>query len=550
MKFNWFRKNKEERKMPYSTSFYGGPVLRFLGGTNAAAVTPETALGIPAFAAAVNLLSNTISTLPIHTYQPNGRGTDKVNHQVNKLLQLRPNEYMSSCTFFATLQKDLCLYGNAYAQIVRSVNGTIMELWPLDASAVTMVTADDGSLVYRYRSPKERIFKSKEVLHFKWSPQSCGLLGTSPIKQFAESLSIAILGQEAAQSYLDKGAFLSGVITSDKDLTKLSPQKMKEIKDAWHNHMQGSGVAGEVAVIQPGHDFKPISLNAQQLQFLESRKFQVAEVARFFNIPPHLIGDLERSTNNNIEQQSLEFVQYTLDPILCMYEKELTYKLLPTNTSMYIKFNVSGLLRADLQTRVDSYRKQIEVGAMTINEARALEERNPIDDPVGDMIFTPVNIQLSEFLVKKEELSIKSLEKEILLIDDKDQDNPEEGRHTEEDSPNINDPPTPKVPGLVYQLPMTLVNRSCLETILGKARTALNNIIEREHDDDVCRRKIDEFFITYKDYCERHYKPYVDLCKTLGVCGDTSDDVYLKVVNLITKNINQKDFREHIKKVL
>lgn len=457
---------------------------------NTSAVDKDNVLTIPAFFAAVNLLSNTISTLPIHVLSNKGGKTTKMSsHPVSRLLSKKPNPYMAPSDFKHPLQMDLCIHGNAFAHIVKAPNGNVKELWPLDASRM-VIEANNRELRYIYYSPEgQRAFRPDELLHLRFAPEM-GLVGRSPLELFKQSLGIALAGQETAAVYMSQGATLSGVLEVDKFL---DPENRAALKDGWKRMFTGAKAAGEVAILHEGMTYKPLSINVRDLQFLESRQFQITEIARIFNIQPHLIGDLERSTNNNIEQQGLEFIKYTLLPWICRWEAEINSKLFSDDTT-YVKFNVSALARGEMEARTRSYRTLFEIGAITRNEIRELEDMNVLEDEDSNLPHTPVNVIPSDILRNKEQVSMDAAKK------------------ASEEPQVVQEAPTPDTEDKALTDTLESVKRACTKTIKGKFTVAMTNILKRcEGDEDKARAQTAKFFDTNLLYCERTFEPYFNL---------------------------------------
>jgi len=217
-----------------------------------------------------------------------------------------------------------------------------------------------------------------------------GIAGTDMLTVAREILSEAIAASEFGANYLGNGAMLSGIITYEGELT---PEQRQNLKSSWKRNYEGAKNSGSTALLEYGMKYTPISGTAEDANLLEMRQFYVTEVARIYNVPPHMIGDLERSTNNNIEQQSIDFVRYTIRPYIKRWEQELNRKLfMPSERNRYyVRFNLDSLLRGDTEARAEYYNKLFHVGALSPNDIRKLENMNPIPD--GDQYFRPMNFQ-------------------------------------------------------------------------------------------------------------------------------------------------------------
>jgi HK97 family phage portal protein len=339
----------------------------------------------------VRILSETLAGLPLHVYRYNDSGGKEKNlsHPLYKLLHDEPNPEMTSFAFRETLMSHLLLWGNAYAQIIRNAKGEVLALYPLMPNKMTVDRDSSGRLFYLYQRGSEDVaslgkdsqvyLASGDVLHIPGLGFD-GLVGYSPIAMAKNSIGLAIATEEYGAKFFANGAAPGGVL--EHPGTIKDPQKVKE---SWNAAYQGSQNAHRVAVLEEGMKYQPIGISPEQAQFLETRKFQINEIARIFRVPPHMVGDLEKSSFSNIEQQSLEFVKYTLDPWLVRWEQSLCRALLSSSEkpTVFIKFNVDGLLRGDYEGRMKGYSIGIQNGFMSPNDVRMLENMDLIPDELG-----------------------------------------------------------------------------------------------------------------------------------------------------------------------
>jgi HK97 family phage portal protein len=307
-----------------------------------------------------------------------------VNHQLYYLLHDEPNPEMTSFVFRETLMSHLLLWGNAYAQIIRDGRGKVLTLYPLLPDRMAVDRTSNGQLYYEYRKDTGYvILRPEDVLHIPGLGFD-GLIGHSPIAMAKNAIGMAIATEEYGAKFFANGANPGGVLEH--------PGVVKDparIRDSWNAVYQGSGNAHRVAVLEEGMKFQPIGIPPEQAQFLETRKFQINEIARIFRIPPHMIGDLEKSSFSNIEQQSLEFVKYTLDPWVVRWEQAMQRALFSPGEKKdyFIKFNVDGLLRGDYQSRMNGYAVGRQNGWMSSNDIRELENLNRIPEELGGDLY-------------------------------------------------------------------------------------------------------------------------------------------------------------------
>ena len=366
----------------------------FMGGSTAGkTVTERSAMQMTAVYSCVRILSEAIAGLPLHLYRYGEDGSKQkaLDHPLYTLLHDEPNPEMSSFVFRETLMTHLLLWGNAYAQILRNGKGDVIALYPLMPNKMTVDRDDEGHLYYSYQrsndealKPNSRVILSPhEVLHIPGLGFD-GLVGYSPIAMAKNAIGLAIATEEYGAKFFANGAAPSGVL--EHPGTIKDPSRVRE---AWQSQFGGSSNSGKVAVLEEGMKYTPISISPEQAQFLETRKFQINEIARIFRVPPHMVGDLEKSSFSNIEQQSLEFVKYTLDPWVVRWEQSIMRGLLsPDEKKQYFaKFNVDGLLRGDYQSRMNGYAVGRQNGWMSANDIRELENMDRIPAEEGGDLY-------------------------------------------------------------------------------------------------------------------------------------------------------------------
>ena len=371
-----------------------GSGYSFLLGSSASgkAVNERSAMQITAVYSCVRILSEAVASLPLHLYKYTDTGTAKATeHLLYFLLHDEPNPEMTSFVFRETLMTHLLLWGNAYAQIIRNGKGEVLALYPLMPDRMNVDRDEYGNIVYEYMVSQEDapINKGSTV---KLSPQEVlhipglgfdGLIGYSPIAMAKNAIGLAIATEEYGSKFFANGATPSGILEFPG--TVKEPERVRE---SWNKGFGGTNTH-KVAILEEGVKYSPISISPNEAQFLETRKFQIDEIARIFRVPPHMIGDLEKSSFSNIEQQSLEFVKYTLDPWVSRWEQSIKRTLLSPDEKMsyFAKFNVDGLLRGDYQSRMSGYAIGINNGFMCPNDVRSLENTDMIPEELGGNTF-------------------------------------------------------------------------------------------------------------------------------------------------------------------
>lgn len=373
----------------------------FLGSSSSGKrVNERTSMQMTAVYSCVRILSEAIAGLPIHVYRYNQDGGKEkaFDHPLYILLHDEPNPEMTSFVFRETLMTHLLLWGNAYAQIIRNGKGEVVALYPLMPDRMQVERDEKGQLYYIYSHSNDEAktmegsqvtLKPKDVLHIPGLGFD-GLVGYSPIAMAKNAIGMAIACEEYGAKFFANGAAPSGVLEHPGVIK--DPSKVRE---SWNNTFGGSANANKVAVLEEGMKYTPISISPEQAQFLETRKFQIDEIARIFRIPPHMIGDLEKSSFSNIEQQSLEFVKYTLDPWVSRWEQSMKRALFSDaeKKDYFIKFNVDGLLRGDYESRMNGYAIGRQNGWMSANDIRELEniDRIPAEEG-GDLYLVNGNM--------------------------------------------------------------------------------------------------------------------------------------------------------------
>ena len=384
--------SRDKPKNYLSSSFYSF----FFGGTSSGKpVNETTAMQMTAVYSCVRILSEAVAGLPLNVYRYNDSGGKEraLKHPLYRLLHDEPNPEMTSFAFRETLMSHLLLWGNAYAQVIRNARGEVIALYPLMPDKMTVDRDNNGRLFYLYQRGAEdakavgndrRVYlPPTDVLHIPGLGFD-GLIGYSPIAMAKNAIGLAMATEEYGAKFFANGAAPSGVL--EHPGTIKDPQR---VRDSWNAAYQGSSNAHKIAVLEEGMKYTPIGISPEQAQFLETRKFQINEIARIFRVPPHMLADLEKSSFSNIEQQSLEFVKYTLDPWVVRWEQSMCRVLLSESEkpAYFIKFNVDGLLRGDYASRMTGYATARQNGWMSANDIRELENLDRIAPELGGDLY-------------------------------------------------------------------------------------------------------------------------------------------------------------------
>jgi HK97 family phage portal protein len=376
----------------------GGPPQQYLpavpgiftaGGRSDAGVHVDelTALTASAVFACVNVISNAVASLPIHVKHKD-EGTEQRDHPVYRLLHDSPNEFMTAATFREALMVNLLLWGNAYAYIERDELGNATALYPL-RSAVTLPVRFNGGLL-QYRTivgTSIRYLNPDQVFHVMGLTLD-GITGLSPIAQARQSVGLSLALEKFAARFFSNGGNMGGILSTPP----MKEEALTNFVASWKKNYTGPDNAFKVAFLPDGYKFTQTTTEPEKAQALEARINQVREIARIFRVPPHKIGDLERATFSNIEQQSIEFMQDTVQPWAVKWEQEANRKLFleREKPSLEVRFNLDALLRADTAARYAAYNVGKQGGWLTTNEIRRREGLPPVEG--GDTLLQPLNM--------------------------------------------------------------------------------------------------------------------------------------------------------------
>lgn len=379
-------------------------IQAFTGGLRARAgvsVNESNAFGIPAFYAAVNVLSQTIASLPCKVFRrlPNGGRVAEINHALYSVLHDLANPEMTAYDWRSVSVSHLAAWGNAYSEIERDSSNRVIGLWPMRPDRMSVSRRADGALVYEYTSPG-----TSKVFEFVRSPRSIdpspilhlrglsgdGIVGYAPLRVMRESLGLTIAAEAFGAQFFGAGASPSIAV---KLPGKVKPDAMARLRASFERIYGGLDRAHRIALLEEGMSIDKIGIPPNDAQFLETRRFQIEEIARIFRIPPHLLQDLSRATFSNIEHQAISFVTMTLLPWLVSLEQAYARDLLSVKgfASHEVRFLVDGLLRGDTAGRYQAYATGRQWGWLSVNEIRGLENLNPVDG--GDEYLRPLNME-------------------------------------------------------------------------------------------------------------------------------------------------------------
>ena len=354
-------------------------------------ITPETALTYSAVYQAVRCISEAVSSLPLNLYerQPGGGKSKASAHPLYSILHDSPNPEMSSLQWRECSMAHLLLWGNSYTEIVRDLDGNCVELWPIDPSIVSAKRTDSGELYYDLNRGKSFI-TAANMLHISGLSFD-GISGMSPISMARQSLGLSLAIEQFGAGYFGRGARPGGVLTFPG---QLSPEARQNLRRSFEELHAGGANSHRVALLEAGLKWESIGVPPDDSQFLQSREFQVVEVARWFNIPPHKLRDLNKPSYNSLEMMNIEFLTDTLRPWLVRWEQSLNRKIIrPKDRGNYFcEHNVEGVLRGDIASRYQAYSVARNWGWLSVNEIREKENMNGVG-PEGDVYMQPLNMQ-------------------------------------------------------------------------------------------------------------------------------------------------------------
>jgi len=421
--FDFFRKQESSNVQSEQRSIYGQTILgSAYGNASGEVVSKEQALRIAAVWSCVRVLSETIASLPISLYERDeeNRKQVKSDNPLNNLVGEQPSPLFNSFMFFERILVDLSLDGNFYAFIERNNGGFPVGLHPIKCNDVDVFISPKGRGVYYEIKqsdsdntyPKTGRVNGIDMIHIKGLSLD-GIQGKSPIECAAETLGISLALDKHAGAFFKNGANVGGIL---KHPGTLKPETAKRLRESWSSNYAGSNNTGKTAILEEGMEFQARTIPNNQAQFIESREYQISDICRIFRVPNHLVNDLSSATYSNIEAQQIDFVVHTITPWIKRIESELNGKLIPFKQrgKEYFKFNLNAILRGDSKARADYYRTLVNIGVMSPDEVRKLEDLNSVGGASEDYYMQsnmlPIN-RLGES-TSREELDNENIEED------------------------------------------------------------------------------------------------------------------------------------------
>ncbi len=380
-------RDKPGKQQSVQNAVSAATTFSFGGSSAGKSVTPRNAIQVSVVYACVRVIAETIASLPFAVFQETKEGSVKaLDHPLYHIIHDEPNSEMTSFVWRETMLTHLLLWGNSYSQIIRSGRGKIIGLYPLLPDHME-VDRDDrtGNLIYTYSTTRGDTvrLRPEDVLHIPGLGFD-GIMGYSPIAIEKNAIGLGIAAEEYGSKFFSNGATPSGILSHPNTV-----KNPKALREAWMEAYGGSSNSNRVAILEEGMTFTRISMPNNEAQFLETRKFQVSEICRIYRVPPHMIGDLDRATFSNIENQSISFAVHTIRPWLVRIEQAMNRALFSEKEKgvFYVQFNLDGLMRGDYKSRMEGYAIGRQNGWLNANDIRALENMNPIPDEQGGNVY-------------------------------------------------------------------------------------------------------------------------------------------------------------------
>ena len=366
-------------------------------------VTSDTAIQHSIVYACNQIIADAIASVTLQLMEYDGvKRKPAKEHPAYQLLKSQPNPFNTSFEWRQMLVTDINLRGNHYSQIVRNKAGQVIGIYPLYADLVDIKIRDNGQLVYIYQHPEKGNIplSQDEILHIKGIPDASGLKGLNPIEYNRKSLELSMTTEQFGINFFKNGAHGSGILEHPG---RLSDEAYERLKKDFEEKYQGLINSGKPIILEEGMKFTRLSITNEDSQFLQTRKYQKAEIAAIFKVPLFMLNDLEKATFNNMEQMGIYFVMYTLMPWAVKIEQALSKSLLTAEErkKYFFKFNLNTLMRGDFKTRTEGYRTMINMGMLSPNEARSLEDLDAMG-PEGDEYFMQLNMSTLKKIVQGE----------------------------------------------------------------------------------------------------------------------------------------------------
>jgi HK97 family phage portal protein len=394
----------DERHWDFESGSFGGR-----GNAAGVRIDPETALRSTVVLACVRVLSSSVAGLPLHLYRrlPDGGKELARENPLYRVLHDAPNSWQTSYEWREQLMLHLLTHGQAFVEIGGA--GEQTQLVVLHPSRMKVDRVENGRLRYTYReaSGQSTVYAQDAIMMLRWLSDD-GVNGLVPVELAKDAIGLSRACEIHGAAFFGNGARPGVVLSTDQ---MLSPETAENTRNQWERAHRGPDRAHRTAVLQGGLKVNELGGNNQEAQFLEARRFQVEEVCRLYGVPPHLVGDLSRSSYSNIEQQSLDYLQNGLMPWLRRIESAISRDLI-ADGDLFAEFDTRGALRADAAGRAAYYSQMATLGVLSVNDIRSAENMNPVEG--GDERF----VQLNMTTLTKAAAQPEPVVEEVITVDE------------------------------------------------------------------------------------------------------------------------------------
>jgi len=387
-----------KRAISYQTLFASGDDIA-LGNLSATNINQDTVFQVNAVYSAVSLIADTVSTLPVDVFVRRDGARFPFRPKPDWVNQ--PDVDLPKEAFYSQVITSLLLNGNAFIRVFSNRTGQIVNMMVLNPTKVEIDRGPNGRLIFHVEG-EDRPLTAEDIIYIPDVMRPGKIRGVNRVKALRENFGLSLALENFAATFFGQGTNMNGVIEYPHDLTA---EQAQQLTDAFSSNHQGWKRGHKTGVLTGGAQFKSTQMEPDKSQAIEARRFAVEDIARAFNIPPHLLGIPGTTTYASVEANGLQFIQHTLRPIVQKIEGALTPLMArtPGGENAFIKFNMDGLARADLQTRTSSYSVALQAGFMTINDVRRLEDLRPIEDDAADTVRVPLaNVAIDESHVVSE----------------------------------------------------------------------------------------------------------------------------------------------------
>lgn len=386
----------ESRSINYQTVFESGDSISF-GNNSGTNITSDTVFQVNAVFSAISLISDTISTLPLDCFVRDGE--TRVPFRPRPAWVQQPDVDIPREAFYSAVITSLLLEGNAFVRIYSNGRGEIVNLVVLNPLTVEIKRNGLGRMMFRVEG-EDKMLSTDEMIFIPDVVRPGDVRGVSRVKALKENFGLALALEKFAATFFGQGTNMSGIIEFPGNLTA---EQAKDLATGFDNRHKGWRKAHKTGVLTGGATFKPTQVDPEKSQALEARHMAVEDVARAFNVPPHLLALPGTNSYASVEQTNLAWVTHGLRPIITKIESALSPLLARSSggENAFLKFNLDGLLRADIQSRMSAYSTGLQSGFLTINDVRRLEDLQPMNDDAANVVRVPLaNVDLNESHVR------------------------------------------------------------------------------------------------------------------------------------------------------